>query len=912
VFSSSRATLHFVPSSHRQAWGKVLASELYRVAHDNNLEAWTRLFMLPKCVLPVPKRGGARNRGDRQTVSDLCQAWKNGDIKWLWTRSGHTVTIARASELDKKRVHSAAISHTRQGRLGKACSLLSSSGVAPNNDATRQLLRDKHPERAPPDFLDMPDTPALQLAADFDLLSMLRSFSKDVGTDGTNFRVQHLLDANEAQLASPFLPLLRNVINLLLSGKAALEAQLFVAGARLTALKKAGTDIRPIAAGNVFRRLASKCVCSVLQTKIRVKFGALQVGVACRGGAEQIVHTMREKLEHWDDPDFSVLKVDFSNAFNSISRRHLLEQCRDQFPEIFPWVQWCYGAQPYLFYDEHLTLRSCVGVQQGDPLGPMLFCLVLHLLVLDIHTSCPALQFHKWYLDDGSMAGRTSDILRALTTIRRNGPDLGLHLNLAKCELFSKHEANLSATFHDPDLGKLVFPVALQQRSTTPNFTLLGSPFGDADFCADFVSKLRQSNAKLLSSLTELGDPQVSLHLLRTCASFCRFVHLARTTPPHLIRGPLQACDEDIRDCFSQFAAVELTESAWDQVQLSVNMTGLGLRSVSRHCAPAFISSHVRAMPDVMTFSLHQACDLFADQLNLQPDDNFFTDFLVDKPSQHSLSHKLDHNKVLDMALSSSTADKIRLSALQGDRAGAWLQALPSRGPIDLTLSPNEMQAALKHRLGLSLANSGEKCAACNIGLLDILGHHHLTCPNGGFVVARHNRIRDTLFTLSQMAGLSPEKEQGAFHHDRSRPADILIPHLLAGKSAACDITVVSPLISDNIREAGVNGVLSKAVAKKHSENDAKCLALGWTCLPLAVDSYGQWCEEAHTLFSQIAMRLSVQTKVKFSAALSSIHNSLGIVLARQNALSILSKRSPVQSAGAREVYQLASFADRS
>ena len=132
-----------------------------------------------------------------------------------------------------------------------------------------------------------------------------------------------------------------------------------------------------------------------------------------------------------------ILKVDFSNAFNCVTRHIMLEQCSQHFPELLPYVQWCYGAQPYLFYDSDLAIPSCAGVQQGDPLGPMLFCLVLHPVVLRISQTCPHILRHQWYLDDGSLAGPSLQILKAFGVICSMGSDYGLNLNLSNCELFS-------------------------------------------------------------------------------------------------------------------------------------------------------------------------------------------------------------------------------------------------------------------------------------------------------------------------------------------------------------------------------------------------------------------------------------------------------------------------------------------
>jgi hypothetical protein len=152
------------------------------------------------------------------------------------------------------------------------------------------------------------------------------------------------------------------------------------------------------------------------------------------------------------------------------------------------------------------------------------------------------------------------------------------------------------------------------------------------------------------------------------------------------------------------------------------------------------------------------------------------------------------------------------------------------------------------------------------------------------------------------VAGLNPSKEEGGYERDRTRPADVLVPDWKLGKSAAFDLTVVSPLTSENLSGAGANDVVERAASVKHDENDPKCSAFGWLCVPLAVDSYGQWCLEAHNAFTEIAIRLSVRTKATFSSSLSMIFNTLGVILARHNAIALIARRARPFSIGAREV----------
>jgi len=91
--------------------------------------------------------------------------------------------------------------------------------------------------------------------------------------------------------------------------------------------------------------------------------------------------------------DFDAIgfKTDFINAFNSVQRNIFLQECAQKFPQIYKWVYFCYSQHSLLFFGDY-TISSEAGVQQGDPLGPFLFCLVLQKLVLKISVEVPNLR----------------------------------------------------------------------------------------------------------------------------------------------------------------------------------------------------------------------------------------------------------------------------------------------------------------------------------------------------------------------------------------------------------------------------------------------------------------------------------------------------------------------------------------
>ena len=69
-------------------------------------------------------------------------------------------------------------------------------------------------------------------------------------------------------------------------------------------------------------------------------------------------------------------------------------------------------------------------MQQGDPLGPVLFALVLRKLVsgIEAHGGCFELRLNLWYLDDGLLAGERSAAVCALNLAEELGPHLRLHI----------------------------------------------------------------------------------------------------------------------------------------------------------------------------------------------------------------------------------------------------------------------------------------------------------------------------------------------------------------------------------------------------------------------------------------------------------------------------------------------------
>ena len=122
-----------------------------------------------------------------------------------------------------------------------------------------------------------------------------------------------------------------------------------------------------------------------------------------------------------------------ANAFNNCDRSSFLNRLLKEMPDLVPWVQW-YTSAGELGFGSHRIL-STAEAQQGDPLGPARFPLVI-LQLLDDIGPLSGMQLNLWHLDDEALDGSRHEVCQLLNSMLEKGPSVGLKLNLGKHEIF--------------------------------------------------------------------------------------------------------------------------------------------------------------------------------------------------------------------------------------------------------------------------------------------------------------------------------------------------------------------------------------------------------------------------------------------------------------------------------------------
>jgi len=224
-----------------------------------------------------------------------------------------------------------------------------------------------------------------------------------------------------------------------------------------------------------------------------------QLGVGVKGGCEALIHAARHFLTN-KDLDEAFVKLDFVNAFNSVRRDSLFEAVAQHRPDLLEYVLSSYATASVLWVGDSYIM-SAEGIQQGDPLGPLLFCLALNGPLLKIQA-----EFVSGYLDDVGLGDSVPHLIEQVRTLEREAASIGLRLNHDKCEIIGL----------DPSQHSLWSAAGYKFRERSiDEAVLLGSPLSSAGVDNALIHSRNQLD-RVRNRLLKLPAHE-ALFLLKSC-----------------------------------------------------------------------------------------------------------------------------------------------------------------------------------------------------------------------------------------------------------------------------------------------------------------------------------------------------------------------------------------------------------
>ncbi|KAJ9435106.1 hypothetical protein DIPPA_09513, partial [Diplonema papillatum] len=351
-----------------------------------------------------------------------------------------------------------------------------------------------------------------------------------------------------------------------------------------------------------------------------------------------------------DVVDRGILQIDFANAFNTLRREAIICSVNRHAPQLLGYALAAYEKHSALVVGDRGISSQC-GVQQGDPLGPLLFSLVMHDVVVPPNPgeqppvpaapassqapveSAPASLGQPEPLDaaggrptppepaqapgsgdpavpppppvgspaapratDGALSQAGLDLLTFFLDDGAAGGELdtlghwlqGFEDRAAAVGLsLNRGKCRLSVA------PGATIPEALQGIETFPldDIQHLGVPCGSPETMRAFVEEAAKSAERKMRMIASLPDAHVALTLLKFCAGFVSVVHLMRAVGAVF---DFACIDQATQSCLATITGIETDASAWALASLPVRLGGLGLHS----CADTAAIAHIAATFD--------------------------------------------------------------------------------------------------------------------------------------------------------------------------------------------------------------------------------------------------------------------------------------------------------------------------
>ena len=642
---------------------------------------------------------------------------------------------------------------------------------------------------------------------------------------------------------------------------------------RLLTLNK-NPGVRPIGIGEILRRIIGKAVMWTLSSDIEKAAGPLQVSSGVKGGAEAAIHAMHDIFKA--DGTEGVILVDASNAFNSLNRMVALHNVQYTCPDFATILINTYRTSSRLIISGGREILSEEGTTQGDNLAMAFYGIATITLIENLNRINVD---QVWLADDATGAGKLRALFKWLQEIVEEGRKIGYLVNFIKTWLILKNPVNL-------ELAKLIFK-DMGIKITIEGKRHLGAVIGSTSFREEYMKEKVSEWCKHIEKLTEFGKSQPH-------AAFSAYIHAEQHSYTYFLRTipgmeeQLEPLERKITDCFLPVifgSAVSETERGL--FSLPIKQGGLGIPELTTKAMSDYeISRQINA--PLIAIIITQ--------------DSIFPDTEVTRKISEGVKAKKtrfmrDKIEEVDTSLLPDTLRAVEQARQTG--SSSWLSAIPL-SEHGFNMNKKEFQDALALRYNHPIRGLPSQCPCGQ--KFDV--HHALNCKRGGFVISRHNEIRDFEAELLKKVCTDVEVEPplqpltgeqlsaGSIKGDEARLDVRARGFWRRGQNAFFDVRIT------NTNSKSVANVSPDVILKRHEKNkkreyNSRVMNVEQgTFTPLVFSIQGGSAPECSTFHKHLAETISQKTGEQYSKVISFIRCKLSFLILRSAILCIRGSRS--------------------
>ena len=527
-------------------------------------------------------------------------------------------------------------------------------------------------------------------------------------------------------------------------------------------------------------------------------------------------------------------------------------------------------------------MKSSEGTTQGDPTAmPAYGVGVLPFLALIKSGDADGVK-QLAYADDIGGGAKLQTLREWWKNIEENGPNFGYFPKASKSWLVVKEEKYEEA--------KQIFGET-RINITTEGRKYLGGYVGTTEGAESYVQELLDDWIKQLQELTKIAKSEPQAAYSAFVSGFQhKMTYFIRTIPG--LTSILKPLDDYLTEHFIP-AITEghiLSEADRKLISLPVRFGGLGIPIYQEVCTREYENSRKVTLPLTPRIVAQEQ------EYTHNKEREKKIDLEIRKAREES------HQNKLNTLRSSMTSQQIRANDLaQMKGASSWLTSLPLEDE-GFVLNKREFFDSIFIRYRWDLKRTPTNCACSKPFNTD----HAIQCPLGGYVIRRHNRIRDLFAKLLDSVAHEVQIEPPlqpltgeVLRRQANKEDDSRLDISARGfwqeyEMAFFDVRVFNPFAkSYSNQNQTLDSIFRKQETEKKKTYNQRVIEVEHgSFTPIVTSSHGGCGKETNTFISRLVEKLSEKNGMEKSIVANYVRSKLSFELVRSQVACIRGSRS--------------------